>query len=66
MTKLVQIYAGGIEELWNFPDAMEESTIIALWKQYEDSESDSFENFMEEFHEEIECERVFTEEIYIV
>lgn len=63
--RLIQIMADGIEELWQFPFKMDIDTIISFWKEYEKSDFDSFEDYMEEKYPNVECTRVFTEIIFV-
>lgn len=62
---LYQLLGENTEELWYFPYDIEIETIKAFYKQYEESVCDDFEQFMNEFHSEIDCERVFVEEVNI-
>lgn len=63
--KLVNIIGDGVEELWYFPEEIDDDTIKGFYKQYLKTTHDSFEDFMQEFNQHIECARVFYDEIYI-
>lgn len=66
--RLVQIYDEDREELWNFPDSTSDKQIQNWYIDYIrliDEYMDSFEQYMEEKHPEIDCERVFVDEIFI-
>jgi hypothetical protein len=65
MKRLVQIRDEGTEELWNFPEEMEDQPIRNLWRAYVESDFDSFQSFIEELCPEVEAERVFVDEIYV-
>jgi hypothetical protein len=63
--KLVNLIGDGVEELWYFPTNIDNDVIKGFYKQYLKTTHDSFEEFMQEFNQHIECERVFCDEIYI-
>lgn len=54
-----------IEELWYFPSDVTEEEIRNAYKDYQYSEYDSFEDYINEFNPKLEEERVFVNEIYI-
>lgn len=64
--RLIQLLGDGVEELWEFEDDIGDGDIEGYYKEYLDYEaSESFEDFMELFHPEVECGRKFVDEIYI-
>ena len=63
--KLVNILGDGVEELWYFPTDIDNETIKGFYKLYLKTTHDSFEDFMEEFNQHIDCERVFCDEIHV-
>lgn len=64
--RLVQLLGDLTEELWYFPLEIKDEDIQMFYKMYEEQEDiDMFEEYMEENHPDIDCERVFVDEIYI-
>lgn len=56
---------GGIEELWYFSYEISELNIKLFWKEFQESEEESFEDFMNNKYPEVECEREYVTEIYV-
>jgi len=54
----------GIEELYNFDDEITDEQIQEWYKQYQDSDSESFEEFLNDVCL-IDADRVFVDEIYV-
>ena len=66
MRTLYQLIGDGIEELWYFPNELSSTDIIKYYEEWEQQElTDSFEEFMVRAYPEIDCERVFVEEVYV-
>lgn len=66
MRTLYQLMGDGIEELWYFPSELEVEDIQNHYSRWEEQELiTSFEEYMEFNYPEIDCERVFVEEVYI-
>lgn len=63
--KTVQIIADGFEGLFNFNSKTTDKEIKSFYKEFEKSEYDDFEDYMNEAHPDIVCERIFVDEIYI-
>jgi hypothetical protein len=67
--RLVQILGENVEELWYFPDEISNDQLKSWYEEYEentfDHNEESFEDFMENKYSEIECNRVFVDEIYV-
>ena len=62
---LYQLFGEGIEELYWFPIQISEDNIKEAYRQFEQSESDDFEEFWYENFPDLEMERVFVEEVYV-
>lgn len=63
---LHQIMTGdGIEELWEFPIDVSEEEIKDAWKEYYNSEYESFEEYIDEYNPQLGGIRKFVNEIYI-
>lgn len=63
--RLVQIIDDGIEELYEITDkALNNKTIKKYWQDYQKSNEDSFEDWLEQ-HSLKGIERVFVDEIHI-
>ena len=69
--RLVQLLGDGIEELWNFSEGTTDEKIkewYTAWMYYEDPEEKeplTFDEWMDKFHDQVYCERVFVDEIYV-
>lgn len=63
--RLIQLLGDGIEELWEFASGVQDHEIQKLYKEYEKSEFESFEEFIEENYSNLNCNRVFVDEINI-
>jgi len=67
--RLVQILGENVEELWYFPDEISNDQLKSWYEEYEentfDHNEESFEDFMGNKYSEIECNRVFVDEIYV-
>lgn len=65
MSRLVQLL-GATEELWYFPDDVTDEGIQKLWKDYMDTDFDSFEEYIESLGElAAVAERTYVDEIYV-
>ena len=62
--RLIQLMGDGIEELYNFDDEITDEQIQEWYKQYQDSDSESFEEFLNDVCL-IDADRVFVDEIYV-
>jgi len=62
---LWQLYAQDIEELWKFPLSIKEEQIRKYFDKFMDSNEESLEDFMAIIYPEIDCERVFVNEIWL-
>lgn len=62
---LYQLIGDGIEELWYFPKDLSEREIRDAFKDYQYSDYESFEEYVEEFNPQLDGERVFVTEIYL-
>ncbi len=70
MSRLIQLMGDNIEELWNFPDEVTDEQIETWCKEYlnqdsEDEYYDSLDEFMDKKYPEVDCNRVFVDEIYL-
>jgi len=65
MERIVQILGDGVEELWKFPEDVTDDEIKMLWKEYELSDSDNFEEYLVETAPQVQGERIFVDEIYV-
>lgn len=63
--RLVQILGECIEELWEFDEDIKDEQITEFYKEYQESEYELFDEFMEEQHPEVQAERKFVDEVYI-
>lgn len=67
--RLIQLMGENVEELWNFPDETTDEQIKSWYKEYEDDtcehNEENFESFMENRYPELDCERLFVDEIYV-
>lgn len=64
--RLVQLLGNEVEMLWYFPIEVEDEDIQMFYHNYEKQEDiDLFEEYMEENHPDINCERVFVDEVYV-
>lgn len=73
--RLIQLIGDGIEELYYFPDDIEDDEIIALYKKWEwftseeslkeEGEYSDFEDYLAVTTPEMKVERVFVDEIYV-
>ena len=63
--KTVQIIADGFEGLFNFNSKTTDREIKSFYKEFEESEYDDFEDFMNDTYSDTLCERIFVDEIYI-
>lgn len=65
--KLIQFINrdGENEELWWIDDECDIDSLEDFYKEYEDTDYDSFEEFMEALYIDYPAERVFVEEINI-
>lgn len=61
--RLVQLLGDGVEELWEFVDDITDEQIKEMWKSYEESDLDSFEEWAQS--NTVEGERLFVDEIYV-
>ena len=63
--RTVQLMGDGVEELWVFSDFVEDEQIQDWYKDYVNSNYESFEEYMEEVNPLQVCERLFVDEIYV-
>jgi hypothetical protein len=63
--RLIQLYADGFEALYNFDDTISDQMIKTSYEEFEQSEYDDYEEFMNETYPDIFCDRVFADEVYI-
>ncbi len=63
--RLIQIMADDFEGLFNFEDRVADKEIESFYKEFEESEHYDFEDFMNEVYDNIICERVFVDEVYV-
>jgi len=62
---LIQILGDMWEELWYFPSNVTDKQIQKLFKQYRDSDYETFEEYMEN-ESDIKAERVFVDREIII
>lgn len=63
--RLIQIITFGFEGLFNFEDRITDEQIESFYEEFEESEHDDFEEFMNNVHDNVLCERVFVDEVYV-
>lgn len=65
MSRLVQLL-GSTEELWYFPDDVTDEDIQKLWKDYIDTDFDSFEEYIESLGDlAAVANRTYVDEVYV-
>lgn len=66
---LYQLLGENVEELWYFPENISIQEIKTFFKIFEEDTFGhnccDFEEFMSNYYSEIECERIFAEEVYV-
>lgn len=65
MRILYQLIGNDIKELWYFPIEVSESDIREAYRNYKQSDYDSFEDYIDEYNPQLDGERVFVEEVYV-
>lgn len=62
--RLIQLLGDGIEELYTFDNDVTDEEIKQFYKQYKESDSEDFEEYLNEVLF-IDGDRVFVDEIYV-
>lgn len=64
--RIIQIFADDHEAIYTFNEHITDKEIKTFWSEFEDSDFESFEEFVQENYPIAECERFWLDsEIYI-
>lgn len=63
--RTVQIIADDFEALFLIDDNLTDEEVKTFYKEFEESEYDDFEDFMNDVYSNIGFERMFVDEIYV-
>ena len=64
-TRLIQLITDGFEALYEIDNLIQDTYIKVLWNEYQETDYEDFEDFLNEKHPLLVWKRVFVDEIYI-
>ena len=63
--RILQIISDGFEGLYQVDNTFTEKQIKSLYKEFEESDYDDFEEYVNEIYSDKKFERIFVDEIYV-
>ena len=63
--RIVQIISDGFEGLYQVDNTFTDKQIKSLHKEFEESDYDDFEEYVNEIYSDKKFERIFVDEVYV-